>query len=224
MRFDLPHDATSPRAVHGAADDDRDRRRGPRVGTRHPKSRWPDAIADWPDSCDYHEVDPGIGMHGASRRFGWRCVGSYTASIVATCLIRRQEAVSRGAVIAIVRGCSTTRDLTANRGTGHCLDCSTRVAPAARIRSTQRIEFTTAAMVPKKSLEQCLTQLLLVLFVVPLMRGSVAACGLRESAILVVTRIPTHRNDGAKISRRERRAILTRVRDTSGGLYLGRSL
>src|SRR5436190_14433673 len=38
--------------------------------------------------------------------------------------------------------------------------------------------------------------------------------------MLVVTRIPTHRNDGSKISRRERRAILTLVRDTFGGYSL----
>lgn len=35
--------------------------------------------------------------------------------------------------------------------------------------------------------------------------------------MLVVTRIPTHRNDGSKVSQRERRAILTRVRDVFGG-------
>src|SRR5260221_1176344 len=35
--------------------------------------------------------------------------------------------------------------------------------------------------------------------------------------MLVVTRIPTHRNDGSKISKRERRAILSLVRDTFGG-------
>ena len=38
--------------------------------------------------------------------------------------------------------------------------------------------------------------------------------------MLVVTRIPTHRNDGSKISRRERRSILTLVRDTFGGYTL----
>jgi hypothetical protein len=38
--------------------------------------------------------------------------------------------------------------------------------------------------------------------------------------MLVVTRIPTHRNDGSKISRRERRAMLTIVRDTFGGYSL----
>jgi hypothetical protein len=32
--------------------------------------------------------------------------------------------------------------------------------------------------------------------------------------MLVVTRIPTKRNDGSQISARERRAILTLVRDT----------
>ena len=36
----------------------------------------------------------------------------------------------------------------------------------------------------------------------------------------VVTRIPTHRNDGSKISRRERRSLLTLVRDTFGGYTL----
>lgn len=38
--------------------------------------------------------------------------------------------------------------------------------------------------------------------------------------MLVITRIPTHRNDGARIGRRERRAILTLVRDTFGGYSL----
>jgi len=38
--------------------------------------------------------------------------------------------------------------------------------------------------------------------------------------MLVVTRIPTHRNDGSKIRQRERRAILTLVRDTFGGYSL----
>jgi hypothetical protein len=38
--------------------------------------------------------------------------------------------------------------------------------------------------------------------------------------MLIVTRIPTHRNDGSKISRRERRALLTLVRDTFGGYSL----
>jgi hypothetical protein len=38
--------------------------------------------------------------------------------------------------------------------------------------------------------------------------------------MLVVTRIPTHRNDGSKISRTERRAILTLVRNTFGGYSL----
>src|SRR5437763_14608024 len=38
--------------------------------------------------------------------------------------------------------------------------------------------------------------------------------------MLVVTRIPTHRNDGSRISRRERRALLTLVRDTFGGYTL----
>lgn len=38
--------------------------------------------------------------------------------------------------------------------------------------------------------------------------------------MVVVTRIPTHRNDGSKISQRERRPILTLVRDTSGGYTL----
>jgi len=38
--------------------------------------------------------------------------------------------------------------------------------------------------------------------------------------MLVVTRIPTHRNDGSKISPRDRRAILTLVRDTFGGYTL----
>ena len=38
--------------------------------------------------------------------------------------------------------------------------------------------------------------------------------------MLVITRIPTHRNDGSKIGTRERRAILTLVRDTFGGYTL----
>jgi hypothetical protein len=38
--------------------------------------------------------------------------------------------------------------------------------------------------------------------------------------MLVVTRIPTRRNDGSKIGRRERRSVLTRVRDTFGGYTL----
>src|SRR5262245_726155 len=38
--------------------------------------------------------------------------------------------------------------------------------------------------------------------------------------MLVITRIPTHRNDGSKISRAERRSILTLIRDTFGGYTL----
>jgi hypothetical protein len=38
--------------------------------------------------------------------------------------------------------------------------------------------------------------------------------------MLVITRIPTHRNDGSKISKRERRAILNVARDTFGGYSL----
>ena len=38
--------------------------------------------------------------------------------------------------------------------------------------------------------------------------------------MLVVTRIPTHRNDGSMIGRREHRAILTLVRDAFGGYAL----
>jgi len=38
--------------------------------------------------------------------------------------------------------------------------------------------------------------------------------------MLVVTRIPTHRNDGSKIGRREHRSILTLIRDTFGGYTL----
>src|SRR5438445_13804554 len=38
--------------------------------------------------------------------------------------------------------------------------------------------------------------------------------------MLVVTRIPSHRNDGSKIRQRERRRILTLVRDTFGGYTL----
>jgi hypothetical protein len=38
--------------------------------------------------------------------------------------------------------------------------------------------------------------------------------------MIVVTRIPTHRNDGSKITPRQRRALLTLVRDTFGGYTL----
>ncbi len=38
--------------------------------------------------------------------------------------------------------------------------------------------------------------------------------------MIAITRIPTHRNDGSKINHRERRAILTLVRDTFGGYSL----
>ncbi len=38
--------------------------------------------------------------------------------------------------------------------------------------------------------------------------------------MLVITRIPTHRNDGRKISRRELRAILSRICDAFGGYTL----
>jgi hypothetical protein len=38
--------------------------------------------------------------------------------------------------------------------------------------------------------------------------------------MLVITRIPTHRNDGLKINRRELREILTLVRDALGGYSL----
>jgi hypothetical protein len=38
--------------------------------------------------------------------------------------------------------------------------------------------------------------------------------------VLVIARIPTHRNDGSRISQRERRATLTRIRDTFGGYTL----
>ena len=38
--------------------------------------------------------------------------------------------------------------------------------------------------------------------------------------MLVITRIPAHRNDGSRISRQQRRAILTLVRDTFGGYSL----
>lgn len=38
--------------------------------------------------------------------------------------------------------------------------------------------------------------------------------------MLVITRIPTHRNDGSKISKRERRAILNLIRDTFRGYIL----
>ena len=38
--------------------------------------------------------------------------------------------------------------------------------------------------------------------------------------MLVITRIPTHRNDGAKVSAKERREILRQVRDAFGGYTL----
>ncbi len=38
--------------------------------------------------------------------------------------------------------------------------------------------------------------------------------------MLVITRIPTHRNDGSRIGSRERRQILTHVRDAFGGYTL----
>ena len=38
--------------------------------------------------------------------------------------------------------------------------------------------------------------------------------------MLVIMRIPTHRNDGSKISKRERRALLSRVRNAFGGYSL----
>ncbi len=38
--------------------------------------------------------------------------------------------------------------------------------------------------------------------------------------MLVITRIPTHRNDGSKIGRRELRAILNRVCEALGGYSL----
>jgi hypothetical protein len=41
-----------------------------------------------------------------------------------------------------------------------------------------------------------------------------------KKSMLVVTRIPTHRNVGSKVSKRERRAILSLVRDTFGGYTL----
>jgi hypothetical protein len=38
--------------------------------------------------------------------------------------------------------------------------------------------------------------------------------------MLVITRLPTNRNDGSKVRRRELRAILNRVRDAFGGYTL----
>lgn len=38
--------------------------------------------------------------------------------------------------------------------------------------------------------------------------------------MLVITRIPTHRNDGTKITNRERRKLLNLVRDQFGGYTL----
>jgi hypothetical protein len=42
----------------------------------------------------------------------------------------------------------------------------------------------------------------------------------KDVALLVITRIPTHRNDGAKISAAARRDILRQVRDAFGGYTL----
>jgi hypothetical protein len=42
----------------------------------------------------------------------------------------------------------------------------------------------------------------------------------KDVALLVITRIPTHRNDGAKISTAARRDILRQVRDAFGGYTL----
>lgn len=41
-----------------------------------------------------------------------------------------------------------------------------------------------------------------------------------RTQLIVVTRIPTHHNDGSKISGRERRSILNLVRNTFGGYSL----
>ena len=38
--------------------------------------------------------------------------------------------------------------------------------------------------------------------------------------MLVVTRIPTHRNDGSRVGKRERRKLLNQVRDAFGGYSL----
>jgi hypothetical protein len=50
--------------------------------------------------------------------------------------------------------------------------------------------------------------------------GTIISPDAVEKLVLVVTRIPTHRNDGSKISPRERRAILTLMRDALGGYSL----
>jgi hypothetical protein len=42
----------------------------------------------------------------------------------------------------------------------------------------------------------------------------------KNHPMIVITRLPTHRNDGSKVSQRERRAILNLVRDTFGGYTL----
>ena len=44
--------------------------------------------------------------------------------------------------------------------------------------------------------------------------------GTIENHMIVVTRLPTHRNDGSKCSRREFRAILNRVRELFSGFTL----
>jgi hypothetical protein len=55
---------------------------------------------------------------------------------------------------------------------------------------------------------------------VPNTCGAPAAHGPRKTAMLAITRIPTRRNDGSKVSQRERRALLTLVRNTFGGYTL----
>jgi hypothetical protein len=42
----------------------------------------------------------------------------------------------------------------------------------------------------------------------------------KDAVWLVITRIPTHRNDSSKINARERREILRQVRDAFGGYSL----
>ena len=41
-----------------------------------------------------------------------------------------------------------------------------------------------------------------------------------QDRMIVITRIPTHRNDGSRVSRRQRRELLNIVRDAFGGYSL----
>jgi hypothetical protein len=49
--------------------------------------------------------------------------------------------------------------------------------------------------------------------------GTISSRG-RDDGMIVITRLPTHRNDGSKVKRRELRAILTLIRGPFGGYSL----